>query len=131
MLRREFLFVTTLPLLPPIQSGSTLRFLAQNRYYAKAGREKEVYDLRLHASSVLERIGVAPGQVYRGRGGDEPDAIWQVEFANRDAARDARRTVSTHPDFISVQERMGKLIRRFESSLYQEVIPTMIDDKRG
>ena len=88
-----------------------------------------MYKLRLRACDVLQSIGVAPGVVFRGRGGNEADAVWQVEFATRDAAREARRKVSMSPEFTAVQDRMGELIRRFETSLYQEVIPTSVDDK--
>ena len=129
MLRREFLFLASLPALPPVQFGSPRRLLAQNRYFAKRGSANEVYELRLHACGVVKRIGVPPGEVFRGRGGVEPDAVWQVEFANREAARESRRKVLADPEFISVQQRMGTLIRRFESSLYEEVIPTAVDDK--
>ena len=129
MLRREFLFLAGLPALPPITIGSSLRIVAQNWYFAKPGNAGDVYKLRLHACDVLLRIGVAPGEVFRGRGGSEPDALWQVEFASRDAAREARRRVAASSEFTAVQERMGKLIRRFETSLYQEVIPTSVDDK--
>jgi hypothetical protein len=132
MLRRDFLLLSALPLLPAVEGGApVLGFLAQNRYFAKAGRAQDVYDLRLHACDVLERIGVARGVVFRGRGGTEPDAIWQVSFTSRDAMREARRKVSDNAEFRSVQERMGTLIRRFEASVYQEAIPTIVDDKSG
>ena len=129
MLRREFLFLAGLPAVTTIPIGSSLRLVAQNRYFAKPGKAVDVYKLRLHACDVLQRIGVAPGVVFRCRGGNEPDAVWQVEFATRDEAREARRKVSISPEFTAVQDRMGELIRRFETSLYQELIPTSVDDK--
>lgn len=131
MLRRDFLVLAALPMLPAVDGAPVLRFLAQNRYYARPGKARDVYELRLHACDLLDRIGVPRGQVFRGRGGGEPDVIWQVDFASREAAREARRKVSANAEFTAVQERMGRLIRRFEASLYQEAIPTAVDDKSG
>jgi|SRR5947209_17710267 len=106
-----------------------LKFLGQDRYFARPGKAEEVYQWRLHACDVLEKIGVPRGFVFRGPGGSAPDVIWQYEFPDRETARQLHKKVMAAPEFKPVMEHMGTLIRRFEGSLYQEVIPTSIDNK--
>lgn len=67
------------------------RIVYQNRYYAKPGKEEETYRWRVHASDVLERLGVPRGQVFRGAGGDQPDVIWQLELDPAAAERANKR----------------------------------------
>ena len=106
-----------------------LKFLGQDRYFALPGKAEDVYQWRLHACDVLEKIGVPRGLVFRGPGGPAPDVVWQYEFPDRETARQLHRKVMSAPEFKPVMEHMGTLIRRFEGSLYQEVIPTTIDNK--
>jgi hypothetical protein len=109
--------------------AATLKFLGQDRYFALPGKAEEVYQWRLHACDVLEKIDVPRGFVFRGPGGSAPDVVWQYEFPDRETARQLHRKVMAAPEFKPVMEHMGTLIRRFEGSLYQEVIPTSIDNK--
>jgi hypothetical protein len=95
------------------------RLLVQNRYYAKPGKAREVYAWRLHASAVLRQLGLQAGAVYRGAGGSEPDAIWQVALDSAAVAREGRAARES-PQFQSVMRHMGTLTRRFESGVYVE-----------
>jgi hypothetical protein len=110
--------------------GDPLKLLAQDRYFALPGKAEEVFQWRLHAEDVLEKIGVPRGIVFRGPGAPGPDVIWQCEFPDRETARRLHAKVMAAVEFQPVMEHMGTLIRRFEGSLYQELIPTSIDDKR-
>jgi hypothetical protein len=79
----------------------------------------EVYEWRLHACDVLVQLGLHPGHVFRGAGGTEPDAVWQIELAPETAAREAR-IAQESPAFQEVMKHMGTLIRRFEHSTLRE-----------
>ena len=132
MQRRDVLKSVFLPVVaqaaPAGSPPANLRLLGQDRYFAKPGKAEEVYRWRLHACDVAETLGAPRGVVFRGAGGNEPDVIWQVEFPDRESARRAHRRVMDAPEFKAVQAHMGTLIRRYEGSLYQEVIPTAAQD---
>jgi hypothetical protein len=103
---------------PPAAARSE-RVVVQNRYYAKAGKAEEVYQWRVHACDVLVQLGLNPGHVFRGTGGVEPDAVWQVELDPENVARETQIERDS-PAFQEVMEHMGKLIRRFERSRFRE-----------
>jgi hypothetical protein len=129
MRRQEFL--ATMLLWPSMLTRAVqtdpLKVIVQNRYFAKPGKGDEVYQWRLHACDVIEKLGSPRGIVLRGRGDNEPDAIWQVEFQTREAARTMSAAVTATPEFKAVEAHMGTLIRRFESSLLQELRPAIIE----
>jgi hypothetical protein len=115
---------------PPLRADSTMssagtseprRIVYQNRYYAKPGKEEETYRWRVHASDVLEQLGVPRGQVFRGAGGDQPDVIWQLELDPAAAERANKRAGEVKKQFDPVMEHMATLVRFFESSRYEEV----------
>lgn len=97
------------------------RIVVQNRYYAKPGREEEVYQWRIHASDVLEQLGLPRGQVFRGSGGDQPDAVWQLELEPAAYERVIKRQAEVMEQFEPVMEHMGTLVRFFEKNRYVEV----------
>lgn len=106
---------------PSAATGEPRRIVYQNRYYAKPGKEEETYRWRLHASDVLEELGVPRGQVFRGAGGGQPDVIWQLELDPAAADRANKRAGEVKKQFDPVMEHMATLVRFFESSRYEEV----------
>lgn len=98
------------------------RIVFQNRYYAKPGKAEEVYQWRLHASDVRVELGLARGQVFRGRGGDEPDAIWQLELSPAEAAAELAQMKTVSAQFDPVAEHMSTLLRHFERRRYVEIL---------
>jgi hypothetical protein len=76
---------------------------------------------------VLKQLGLQPGHVFRGAGGDEPDAVWQVELDPETAAREGK-IAQDSPQFKEVMAHMGTLIRRFEHSTFREE-RLIVDDK--
>jgi hypothetical protein len=103
------------------------RIVHQNRYYARPGKADEVYAWRLHACDVLTQLGLHAGHVFRGAGGAEPDAVWQIELDPETAAREGR-IAQDSPAFQEVMKHMGTLIRRFEHSTLREE-RLIVDDK--
>jgi hypothetical protein len=103
------------------------RTVHQNRYYATVGKSNEVYEWRVHACDVLSQLGLHPGHVFRGAGGAEPDAVWQIELDPEVAKREGLLAQKS-PEFQEVMKHMGTLIRRFEHSTFREE-RLIIDDK--
>ena len=93
--------------------------MVQNRYFAKPGKAEEVYAWRQHASDVLRQLGLSSGQVFRGAGGDQPDAVWQVTLDSATLVREAQ-IAQRSPEFQEVMRHMVTLIRRFENAHYVE-----------
>ena len=93
--------------------------MVQNRYFAKPGKAEEVYAWRQHASDVLRQLGLSSGQVFRGAGGDQPDAVWQVTLDSATLVREGQ-IAQRSPEFQEVMRHMATLIRRFESANYLE-----------
>lgn len=98
------------------------RIVFQNRYYAKPGKAEEVYQWRLHASDVRVALGLRRGQVYRGAGGDQPDAVWQLELSPEEAAAELERGNVVSAQFDPVAEHMSTLLRHFERRRYVEIL---------
>jgi hypothetical protein len=125
--RREFLAgVAGVPLAARRQAVPAKKVTVQNRYYAKPGRGDEVYEWRQRVCDIIERLGSPRGVVFRGRGGDEPDAIWQVELPDRESARRMSADITARPEFKTAEAHMATLIRRFESSLWEDVRPAIV-----
>ena len=53
------LFMAVVPTIVRAQHSKPI--VVQNAYFPKAGKEKEVYEWRLHASEVREKLGPAKG----------------------------------------------------------------------
>ncbi|HPU17016.1 MAG TPA: hypothetical protein PK808_13080 [Polymorphobacter sp.] len=98
------------------------RIVFQNRYYAKPGKEDEVYQWRLHASDVRVQLGLRRGQVYRGAGGDQPDAVWQLELSPEEAVAEQKRGKEVSAQFDPVADHMSTLLRHFERRRYVEIM---------
>src|SRR6202046_1597853 len=54
----------------------------QTSYYALPGKAEDVYRVRLHASDILEKLGLPRGHVLRRQGNSEtlPDVMWLGEY---------------------------------------------------
>ena len=52
----------------PARAQQTQRFIVQNNYWALPGKAEEVFQWRIHASDVRERLGLPRGQVLRREG---------------------------------------------------------------
>jgi hypothetical protein len=111
----------------PAPDKTVQHVVVQARYYASPGKSAEVYETRLRACDVLIKLGLHQGQVFRGRGGDEPDAIWQLDLDEASVAKE-RQTALENPEFLEVVKHMGTLIRRSELSTYREE-HLMVNDK--
>ena len=136
MNRRTMLTLSTLALLCVAVSGSHAlaqqqqKIIEQTQYWALPGTAEEVYQQRMHACDVREKLGLPRGQVLRRqvadmsglrpRQGDSealPDVIWQIEYQN-DAERIRDLKVREAPEFEEVRKHMGTLTRRFERGFW-------------
>ena len=104
----------------PARAQQTQRFIVQNNYWALPGKAEEVFQWRIHASDVRERLGLPRGQVLRRQGNSEtlPDVIWQMEYQD-EAERLADIKVADVPEFQEVQKHMSTLTRRFERIVWR------------
>jgi Cu/Ag efflux pump CusA len=112
------LFTQALSQVPGVAQPNQ-KVVEQTAYWALPGKAEEVYQQRMHASDVREKLGLPRGQVLRRLGNSEtlPDVIWQIEYPN-DAERARDLKVRTAPEFEEVRKRMGTLTRRFERSFW-------------
>jgi hypothetical protein len=98
------------------QKPSDAPTVMQVVYYAKPGSADEVLSHRLHASDVLEKLGLPRGRVFRRTGGtdEQPDVMWECEFSSV-AARDRfLKVASSSAEFDEVRKHMSALIRNAE-----------------
>ena len=94
--------------------------IEQTEYWALPGKADEVYQWRIHACDVREKLGLPRGRVLRRQGYSDtlPDVIWQIEYPS-EAARDQDLKVREAPEFRAVRDHMNTLIRRFERGFWQ------------
>ncbi len=102
----------------PEKTGHLVVF---NMYYANPGMADDVLETRRYASVVRDRLGLPRGRVLRRINDSDalPDVIWECEFADvaaHDRDMDARAASDA---FEGVRDRMRKLIRRFERTLWR------------
>jgi len=94
--------------------------VVQNHYYPKQGKDKEVYDWRLHASEVRSKLGLPKGRVLKkltGTGG--PYVIWECEYASLQEREKDIALIDQSEEFKKVQEHMGTLIEKFERFIWE------------
>jgi hypothetical protein len=122
MNRRTVLALTSAALLNnrPAVAQQSQRFVVQNNYWALPGKAEEVFQWRIHACDVLDRLGLPRGEVLRRQGNSEtlPDVIWQIEYQSEEERRLARLK-EDGPEFQEVVEHMRTLTRRFEQSVWR------------
>jgi hypothetical protein len=117
----------------PVRAQQTQTFIVQNSYWALPGKAEEVFQWRIHACDVRERLGLLRGQVLRRDGLSKlatslerpegapsvlPNVIWQIEYQS-EADRLADTKATSVPEFREVQEHMSTLISRFERSVWR------------
>jgi hypothetical protein len=123
MNRRTVLALTAAALLNnrPAVAQQSQRFVVQNNYWALPGKAEEVFQWRIHACDVLERLGLPRGQVLLRQSNSEtlPDVIWQMEYQSEEERRLAQLKASDGHEFQEVIEHMRTLTRRFEQSVWR------------
>jgi hypothetical protein len=95
-------------------SKASTAVIEQAGYFALPGKAEEVYQARIQACDVLEKLGLPRGVVLRRQGNSDtlPDVMWQIEFSD-DAARQRNLKIRLEsPEFAAIRDRMKTLISR-------------------
>ena len=89
------------------QAQQTKPVVVQNSYFPKPGKEKEVYEWRLHASDVRAKLGLPKGRVLR-RISDNtgPYVIWECDYPSLEARQKDVEKLDRSDEFKKVQEHM-------------------------
>ena len=74
-------------------------------------------------------MGLPRGQVLRGAGGDEPDAVWQLIIDPEELGPMLKRQDEQMKVFEPIMEHMSTLIRGFERGRYEEIKHTETGDR--
>jgi hypothetical protein len=101
---------------------ATSTIIEQVAYFALPGKAEEVYQWRIHACDVLEKIGLPRGHVLRRQGNSDTlaDVMWQIEFPD-EAARQRNLKISLEsPEFAAVRDHMKTLISHAELGIWQQ-----------
>jgi hypothetical protein len=95
-------------------------FVVQNNYWALPGKAEEVYQWRMHACDVREKLGLPRGQVLRRQSSSEnlPDVIWRMEYLNQAERDNDTKVAAASQEFSEVIKHMTTLTRRFETSVW-------------
>lgn len=103
----------------PVPAGTIIE---QDAYFALPGKAEEVYQLRLHACDVLERLGLPRGHVLRRLGNPDTraDVMWQLEFPDEAARQRNLKIRLDSSEFTAVREHMRTLISRAEVGTWQQ-----------
>lgn len=96
--------------------------IEQAGYFALPGKEEDVYQARIQACDVLEKLGLPRGIVLRrlGKSDTLPDVMWQIEFPDEAARQRNLKIRLESPEFAAVRDRMKTLISRGELSVWQK-----------
>src|SRR6267378_77085 len=107
----------------PFQQGPG-PIIEQTAYYAKPGMAETVYQHRLHASDVRQKIGLPAGRIFRRVGGEGelPDVIWQLEYANEDEMNRDLKARAQSREFEEVRLKMRTLRANFSRGFYQPAV---------
>jgi hypothetical protein len=107
----------------PFQQGPG-PIIEQTAYYAKPGMAETVYQHRLHASEVRQKIGLPAGRIFRRVGGEGelPDVIWQLEYANEDEMNRDLKARAQSSEFEEVRLKMRTLRGNFSRGFYQPAV---------
>jgi hypothetical protein len=99
--------------------------VVQNAYFPKAGKEKEVYEWRLHASDVRDRLGLPKGRVLRRTsvpitiGSNGSYVIWECEYRSMEERQKDVEKLDQSEEFKKVQEHMSTLLDKFERTVWE------------
>jgi hypothetical protein len=124
--RRRFLQTGTIGLVAaasgaPAAQREDAAVIEQTEYWAHSGRAAEVYQWRVHACDVRERIGLPRGRVWRrdGKSDTLPDVIWQLEYPDEPAKEADLKRRDESQEFRDVRDHMRTLYRRFERGFWR------------
>jgi len=103
-------------------SKASTAVIEQAGYFALPGKADEVYQTRIQACDVLEKLGLPRGVVLRRQGNSDtlPDVMWQIEFPDEAARQRNLKIRLESPEFAAVRDRMKTLISRGELSVWQK-----------
>lgn len=101
---------------------ATGTILEQAGYFALPGKAEDVYQARIQACDVLEKLGLPRGIVLRRQGNSDtlPDVMWQIEFPDEAARQRNLKIRLESPEFAAIRDRMKTLISRGELSVWQK-----------
>ena len=112
-----FLISTGFQTYKPVQPKP---IIVQNHYYPKEGKEKEVYEWRLHASGVRSGLGLPKGRVLRRISGEnKPYVIWECEYASMETREIDVKESDKSQEFKKIQEHMATLLDKFERTVWE------------
>jgi hypothetical protein len=102
------------------KAGSTI--VEQTSYFALPGKAEDVYRVRLHASDVLEKLGLPRGHVLRRQGNSEtlPDVMWLVEYPDEAAHQRSLKIRLESPEFKAVRDEMKTLISHADLGIWEQ-----------
>jgi len=116
----KFIVVLFMFALSTIGYEQSKPIVVQNAYYPKAGKEKEVYEWRLHASDVREKLGLPKGRVLRRISeGSGSYVIWQCEYSSMEERQRDVEKLDQSEEFKKVQEHMSTLLDKFERTVWE------------
>lgn len=105
----------------------TFPAIVQMAYYARPGMEDQVLRLRLAATEVLAKRGLARGRVWRTMNSPRatldpagPTVIWQGEFATEAELKQYEEVADRDPDFLAIRKQMGGVTTRTERRYFSE-----------
>jgi hypothetical protein len=104
----------------PLQLGDG-PVIEQTAYFAKLGLADKVYEQRIHASEIREKIGLSAGRVFRrvGGTGDLADVMWQLEYADQQALDRDLEVRAQSREFEQVRATMSTLTDKFSRGFYR------------
>jgi hypothetical protein len=104
----------------PLQLGAG-SVIEQTAYFAKPGLVDKVYEQRIHANEVREKIGLSAGRIFRrvGGTGDLADVIWQLEYADQQALDHDLEVRAKSREFEQVRATMSTLTDKFSRGFYR------------
>jgi hypothetical protein len=102
------------------KAASTI--IEQDEYFALPGKAEEVYQWRIHACDVLEKLGLPRGHVLRRLGNSDtlPDVMWQIDFPDEATRQRNLKIRLESSEFTAVRDHMKTLIRHAEVGLWQQ-----------
>lgn len=94
--------------------------VVQNYYYPKDGLENDVYEWRLRASAVREKLGLPKGRVLKKISGvDGPYVIWECEYPSTEVREKDVAILDKSEEFKKVEEHMSTLLDKFSRSIWE------------
>jgi hypothetical protein len=91
----------------------------QTSYFALPGKAEDVYRVRLHASDVLEKLGLPRGHVLRRQGNSEtlPDVM---EYPDEAGHQRSLKIRLESPEFRAVRDEMKTLISHADLGIWEQ-----------